>query len=236
MNTTWLFQTDGRRRIELFVKNALEQFGITSTNNFSKVMYKTGAVIAGGFLTQIVKDILTNTTNPAPIHSDSDLDIWIALPNMTFKDAGSDTDSSISHCFRAYTECILDIWERFLCEQGYTTHTQSITEYTNLGFRGHSNIYLIVYSFYNTSLKRKIQIIFGGAPTKEIVRQFDLNCTRHMLYFGYVPPGSMYLESTKEAHEAIIAKKFKVYRMEDNTLERINKYIERYGFTYEGVE
>lgn len=215
----------------------LKIFNITQIHTFETLMYNTGAILAGGTITHLLNNHLHSTDIPFP--ADSDLDIWISVPEMSFNTSVESESKAISlHTERAYYKCIKSVWEGYFKSCGYTalmTPVTGDTEYSNIGFVGHSNICLRTVSFIDTKTERKIQLIFHRAFPKYTIGMFDLNINRVFAYFGKPMDGESRfdVEFNKKAMTDIISKRITINKAGKYTKSRLEKYMKRYDYTSE---
>ena len=200
-------------------------FGIS--NGFVSLLYKTGAVLAGGAITNYVY----NTIHPdkkIPMHPDSDIDIWVYDPmmNMTI---------DASHAQRAYKHWILSEFNKFFLEAGMVVSSGPVNSpdtYSDLlkEFNTQGGTKIKCNWWINKTTGKRIQLMFMNKPPSEAVLLFDLTVCRCFMHSS--ESGSLYWKCSNDAKRDISANQLTIPKiMTKNTNSRIEKYVERYGFT-----
>lgn len=210
------------------VRSILTPFGLTDVSGLLNVMYRTGAVIAGGAATNYIYNQL-HPAHARPIHPDSDLDFWIADPTPPN-----------SHSRRVYRTLIMNLWEQFLTAAGYVSYCpesqeeyeESDTERNTFQVECGATLTVHYYGRESAAVYNRIQVIFysGPASAAELVRNFDLSVSRCMIYVSGVNHlwvGHTFAEEDLRA-ERITLRLPPTAR----TFQRIQRYVERYGFSY----
>lgn len=211
-------------------------FGLFLDDKFTHTMYNTGAFIAGGSLTHCIINDIHNTSVPMP--ETSDLDIWISVPNLEFKDIEKDEYllECERHSLRVFKNFIINLWKEYLSENEYillSNNDKDANSYNNTLFNGHGDIPITVNTFFNRELSRKIQIIMAHSPVRKIVGLFDLSLVRHYIFLD--SDGCYYLNSKQDAIQNIKEKNFTSHQSGKDLEKRIAKYVSRYGYTYLGI-
>lgn len=201
------------------IRRILTPFGLTDPDRLLGVMYQTGAIIAGGAATNYIYNQL-HPGDERPVHPESDIDFWIEDPMPADR-----------HSRRVYYTFIMDRWRDFLESHGYSPETCEDYESAAASFQAECGAIMQVHYFRrNAPTHNRIQIIFYSGPEPaELVRNFDLTVSRSMIYVSGV--NHLWIGHTF-AEDDLIARRISVNRHPPTyrTCQRLQRYIERYGF------
>jgi hypothetical protein len=201
----------------------IADFGLPT--NFARILFNTGAVLAGGAVTNYVYNTL-HPTKKIPMNPDSDIDIWVYDPIMNMKEG-------VDHVHRAYRGLILKEYDTLFREIGMIPSgpkNNSCELYDNLlaDFKAQGDTRLHCRWWEHPKTGKRIQLMFMNKPPAEAILLFDLTVCRCLMFVSTAY--NFVWDCSIAAKRDILASQLTVPKIKTkNTEERIKKYAERYA-------